>query len=47
MMLSSPENPEDENLPTVDVVEAARKRVATMAKDPDEEYEVLCALGLF
>jgi hypothetical protein len=38
-MLSSPENPEEEKT-------AARNRVAEMSKDVDEEYEVLCALGL-
>jgi hypothetical protein len=38
-MLSSPENPEEEK-------QAARNRVAEMARDVEEEHEVLCALGL-
>jgi hypothetical protein len=38
-MNSSPENTEGEK-------EAARRTVADKTNDADEEYEVLCALGL-
>jgi hypothetical protein len=38
-MNSSPENTEDEK-------EAARRTVSQKTNDTDEEYEVLCALGL-
>jgi hypothetical protein len=38
-MNSSPENTEDER-------EAARRTVSQKTNDTDEEYEVLCALGL-
>lgn len=38
-MPSSPDNTEDEKV-------AARRVVADKTSDADEEYEVLCALGL-